>query len=153
MLHYMSFLNPFWLCTTTIFWLLLHSVKLDPIEFIARIVQLRETGWIIIVALYTYWTIGIICRTRTRSIIIGSKSIYVRDLKRRFRYDQLFIERSSQILAESIKVEDRVFPMSVFIRRLWFHSLGFVSLSAPLESAVRKKRGVPAGRSINQPLP
>jgi hypothetical protein len=146
---YLAFMNPFWICTTIMLWLLLRGVGFDLVGLIEASVRAGKIWFPVALLAYAWWTVGIARRTRARSVIVGSRSIYVRDLRRRFRYGEVQLHAASRFPAETLEVSSRMFPLSVFVRAFWFHSLGFLSLGLPLTATIRKKRGTLPGRSHN----
>lgn len=148
---YLAFLNPCWMfATSLVLWLASLSQDrrlLDPLFWVDN--PDLASG----LAVYLLWTFGIVRRTRLRSVIVGSHSIYFHDLRRRLKYKDVHIDSVFGYPAETVELTNGSFPLSVFWRAHWFHSLGFLSLSLtdPLSTAIRRVRKIPDGRSINAP--
>jgi hypothetical protein len=146
-LPYMAFLSPPFLITTlmlTLAYQVLAAEGTSRLE--ASLSRSEQVIWIAIVGVtYLFWAVRLVMRTHTRALIINSKSIYVRDDRRRFRLSEVYIARYIGPFALEHIVEIRApFSLStIFGPRRTFFALGFLGFFYVISDVVDSYRRRP----------
>ena len=143
-LGYIALLNPFFIIISIILALLIKSASRSPIPFFESVLW-TENGVVVslVLAAYALWFIALIRRTGRRSVIINSRSIYVRDDRKRYPLRRVYVARSplSAFPYEQIVEDNTSFPFSELLgRHRVFFSMGFLRWGFPLSEIIEEKK-------------